>query len=182
MKQPIIHLEKGDSVARVRSLFGSEGGLNLTLYTQFPDDCGVGDHLFALIDGLPVPLFIGSFERYGVAGAHVRFDDLDTQARASELLGLELYIDRHEQEDDAFYLEDLVGFSCLLAEASEQGVKQWQGTVTDFYDSPANPLFGIRIEGRAEEVLVPAADEFFARIDFDNKHITLLVPQGLIDL
>lgn len=182
MKQPLIHLEKGDSVARVRSLFGSEGGLNLTLYARFPDDFGVGDHLFALIDGLPVPLFIGSFERYGVAGAHVQFDDFDTPSRASELLGLELCIDRREQEEDEFYLEDLAGFTCLLAEASEQGVKQWHGTVTDFYDNPANPLFGIRLEGREEEVLVPAADEFFARIDFDNREITLLVPEGLIDL
>ncbi len=182
MKQPIIHLEKGDPVARVRSLFGSDGELNLSLRPNFPDRFGVGDHLFALIDGLPVPLFAGSFEPYGVAGAHVRFDDFDTQARAAELVGLDLYIDRCEQQDDEFCIEDLVGFGCVVAEASEKGVKQWQGHVADFYDNPANPLFGIRIEGREGEVLVPAADEFLARIDFENRNLTLLVPQGLIDL
>lgn len=178
----MIHLEKGDPVARVRSLFGSEGGLNLTLRPCFPDRFDVGDHLFALIDGLPVPLFVGSFERYGVAGAHVRFDDFDTQARASELVGLELYVDRCEQQDDEFYIEDLVGFACVVVEVSEEGVRQWQGVVTDFYDNPANPLLGVRIDGRESEVLVPAADEFLARIDFENRNLTLLVPQGLTDL
>ncbi len=182
MKQPIIHLEKGDPVARVRSLFGSEGGLNLSLRPNFPDRFGVGDHLFALIDGLPVPLFAGSFEPYGTAGAHVQFDDFDTQARATELVGHDLYIDSCEQQDDEFYLEDLVGFGCLVVEASEKGVKQWQGRVADFYDNPGNPLFGISIEGRKGEMLVPAADEFLAQIDFENKNLTLLVPQGLIDL
>ncbi len=182
MKQPIIHLEKGDPVARVRSLFGSEGGLNLSLRPNFPDRFGAGDHLFALIDGLPVPLFAGSFEPYGTAGAHVQFDDFDTQARATELVGMDLYIDSCEQQDDEFYLEDLVGFGCLVVEASEKGVKQWQGRVADFYDNPANPLFGISIEGRKGEMLVPAADEFLARIDFENRNLTLLVPQGLIDL
>lgn len=182
MKQPIIHLEKGDPVARVRSLFGSEGGLNLSLRPHFPDRFDVGDHLFAVIDGLPVPLFAGAFERYGAAGAHVQFDDFDTQARASELVGLELYIDRCVQQDDEFYIEDLVGFGCVVVEASEEGVKQRQGHVADFYDNPANPLFGVRIEGREGEVLVPAADEFLAHIDFENRNLTLLVPQGLIDL
>ncbi len=182
MKQPIIHLEKGDPVARVRSLFGSEGGLNLSLRPNFPEQFDVGDHLFALIDGLPVPLFVGAFEPYGTAGAHVQFDDFDTQARAAELVGMELYVESGEEQDDEFYLEDLVGFGCVVAEASEEGVKQWQGQVADFYDNPANPLFGIRIEGREGEVLVPAADEFLARIDFENKKLTLLVPQGLIDL
>lgn len=55
-----------------------------------------------------------------------------------------------------------------------------QGTLTDYYDSDVNPLFELEIEGR--KVLVPAVEEFIARIDFDRRTIRFVVPEGLLDL
>ena len=54
------------------------------------------------------------------------------------------------------------------------------GTVTDYYDSDANPLFELEIGGR--QVLVPAAEEFIAHIDFEGRRMHLVLPEGLIGL
>ena len=54
------------------------------------------------------------------------------------------------------------------------------GTVTDYYDSDANPLFELEIGGR--QVLVPAVEEFIARIDFEGRTMHLVLPEGLLTL
>ena len=166
-------------VARDRGLFGSDGGMLLALYPAFPHDFAAGEPLFAEIDALPVALFCNTFERRGVTGAFVRFDDIDTERRASEFMGLELSL-RTEQPaaDEEFRMEELIGFE---AEATVAGQRhRYRGVVTDFYDNEANPLFELEIDGRP--VLVPAAEEFFARIDFDARRVKLVLPDGLLTL
>lgn len=164
------------AVARVGRLFGdvNSGGLSLTLYNTLPEDFDpASEPLFVEIDSLPVPLYLDLFERRGVTGANVRFADFDTQRRAEELVGKELFIPEQEEEsDDEFYMEDLIGFS---VEAGEL-----RGTVTDYYDSDMNPLLGIDF-GDGER-LIPAAEEFFLQIDFEAGHIRLSLPEGLLEL
>lgn len=164
------------AVARVGRLFGdvNSGGLSLTLYNTLPEDFDpASEPLFVEIDSLPVPLYLDLFERRGVTGANVRFADFDTQRRAEELVGKELFVPEQEEEsDDEFYMEDLIGFS---VEAGEL-----RGTVTDYYDSDMNPLLGIDF-GEGER-LIPAAEEFFLQIDFEAEHIRLSLPEGLLEL
>ncbi len=164
------------AVARVGRLFGdvNSGGLSLTLYNTLPEDFDPAEEpLFVEIDSLAVPLYLELFERRGVTGANVRFADFDTKRRAEELVGKELFIPTAEEEDDdEFYMEDLIGFT---VEAGEL-----RGSVTDFYDSDMNPLLGIDF-GQGER-LIPAAEEFFLQIDFDVRHIRLSLPEGLLEL
>ncbi len=164
------------AVARVGRLFGdvNSGGLSLTLYNTLPEDFDpASEPLFVEIDSLPVPLYLDLFERRGVTGANVRFADFDTQRRAEELVGKELFVPEQEEEsDDEFYMEDLIGFS---VEAGEL-----RGKVTDYYDSDMNPLLGIDF-GEGER-LIPAAEEFFLQIDFEAEHIRLSLPEGLLEL
>ena len=49
-----------------------------------------------------------------------------------------------------------------------------------YYDSDLNPLFELEIAGR--RVLVPAAEEFIAHIDFEGRTVHLVLPGGLLDL
>ena len=60
------------------------------------------------------------------------------------------------------------------------GAAAFTGSVTDYYDSDANPLFELEIGGRT--VLVPAAEEFIAHIDFGGRTMKLVLPEGLLDL
>ncbi len=162
-------------VARVSKLFGVEGEVVLNLYTTFPDDYSSEEPLFAMIDSLAVPLFCDTFERRGKSSARVRFADIDTDRRISEFLGLELGIRRdqsQDESDDEFYMEDLIGFTVTA--------NGRHGTLSDYYDSDANPLFGITLDD--EEILVPAVEEFIRKIDFDRRHIEMALPEGLVEM
>ena len=71
--------------------------------------------------------------------------------------------------------------SCTEAGADgAKGAAAFTGSVTDYYDSDANPLFELEIGGRT--VLVPAAEEFIAHIDFGGRTMKLVLPEGLLDL
>ncbi len=159
---------------RINRLFGTDGGVMLSLYAAFPEDFDPETvPLLVTVDALEVPLWCERFERRGQTGAVASFADLDTERRASELLGLEFRIEQNEERDDEeFYLEDLIGF---VVNANGR-----QGTLTDYYDSDANPLFELTIENRS--VLVPAVEEFIAHIDFEGRSIKMILPEGLLDL
>ena len=169
-------MENMIAVARVSKLFGQAdtGGLAISLYTTFPEDFDPQeDPLFVEIGSLVVPLYMDSFEKRGVSGANVRFADFDNTRRAEELIGKELFVEECvEEDDDEFYMEDLIGFR---VEAGEL-----RGEITDFYDSEMNPLFGVDF-GQGER-LIPAAEEFIAQIDFDKGIIRMVLPEGLMEL
>ena len=179
---------------RINKLFGTEGGVMLSLYEAFPDDFDPAETpLFVAIDGLDVPLWCERFERRGAAGAVASFADLDTPRRARELLGREFRIDLAQEDGDEFYLEDLIGFAVETetfgagdaaaddAAASPDGAHVCRhGVVSDYYDSELNPLFELEIDGR--RVLVPAVEEFIAHIDFEEHRIPMVLPEGITDL
>ena len=162
-------------VARISRLFGTDGGVLVNLYTTFPEDFDPeNDPLFLEVDNLPVPVWCERFEPHGATGAFILFADLDSEERIREFVGRQLFVNEEngDAEGDEFYMEDLIGFT-VEAEGRT-------GRIADYYDSEANPLFGIDFDGR--EVLVPAAEEFFAGIDFEGKHIKLVLPEGLLEL
>ena len=172
---------------RINKLFGTEGGVMLSLYPAFPEDFTTDTPLRVTIDALEVPLWCERFERRGQSGATATFADFDTERRAQELVGLEFRIEMNgEEDDDEFYLEDLIGFAVVAEEAGASSGRaataagKLCGTVTDYYDSDANPLFELEIGGRT--VLVPAAEEFIAHIDFEGRTMKMVLPEGLIDL
>ena len=161
------------AVGRIGRLFGTEGGVMITLYTSFPDDFQMEEPLFIRVDELAVPLFYSSFERRGQSSAVVQFDDIDTERRAEEwLVGREIFVEEQEQDDDEFYMEDLIGFKA--------SVGRQRGEVIDYYDSEANPLFEIKLG--AKQHLIPAQEEFIAHIDFDKRTIKFVLPEGLLEL
>lgn len=167
------------AVARVAKIFGREGELSLNLFDTFPRDYRTSEPLFVNIDGLAVPLFCEHFSRRGQSGATVLFGDIDTQRRAGELVGHELYRQDNsapetddELDGDEIYLDDLVGFRATLGEGS-------QGTIEEFVDGE-NPLFRLSVDGR--EAWIPAVDAFMAEIDIQDRTVAFELPEGLLDL
>lgn len=169
-------------VGRVARTYGTGGELLITLYETFPQHYSIEEPLFVVIDGLAVPLFCNRFERRGRSGALAVFSGLETERRAAELLGLDLFLeaagsvpgDDGDDEEGRIYLEELVGWRALLAQ--EDALR---GEITGFIDGE-NPLFLISVGGR--EVFVPAVDEFVTRIDEKAREIVFDLPEGLVDL
>ncbi len=159
----------------------------LSLHAGFPDAFDPQTMpLLVTIDGLEVPLWCDRFERRGQTGAVAAFADIDTDRRASELLGLEFRVAEHGEpdDDDEFYMEDLIGFAVEAEEVATDDEPMPRaavaGTLVDYYDSEANPLFELEIDGR--RMLVPAVEEFIAHIDFEGRTIRFVLPAGLLEL
>lgn len=83
-----------------------------------------------------------------------------------------MYLEHEDDENDEFYLEDLIGFRVRIGTL--------KGKITDYYDSEANPLFEVEIGGK--RILVPAVEEFIAGIDFEGRTVKMVLPEGLIEL
>lgn len=172
------------SQGRINKLFGTDGSVMVSLFADFPSDFSWKDTpLFVTIDELEVPLWCEKFERRGVSSAVVEFADFDTERRAEELLGKEFYLkeDGSSEDEDEFYMEDLIGFSIEGVEMDlEGGQHPFQGEVTDYFDSDVNPLFEIEVNER--RILIPAVEDFIAHIDFEQQQMKIVLPEGLMDL
>jgi len=106
--------------------------------------------------------------------AFVKFRDVDTQERASELTGCEVFFPRAlaEAEDEMPILEMLVGFE-LVDAATGQTV----GTIVAIDDQTANVLFELNTGH-----LIPASDELIMSIDTENEQIIMNIPEGLLEI
>lgn len=167
-------------MGRIGKLFGTDGGLTLSLYDAFPDEINIEEPLWVVIDSLAVPLFAENFERRGRSGALVRFADIDTPQRAEELIGHELYM---EPEDDAtdsdeLYLEDLEGYTAVIRE--DGTTPETKGVISSYIDNEFNPLF--TVETPSGEILIPASDDFIEEVDVDARSVTFSLPEGLSEL
>jgi len=77
---------------RISGLYSGNGEMNVATYDDFPVDNDFKGPLFVFIDKLAVPLFIASIRRRSPAAAVIRFEDIDTPARAAMITGPELFI------------------------------------------------------------------------------------------
>ncbi len=169
------------TAGRVGKLFGVKGELMVTLYDVFPRDFNTEEPVFVKIDSHTVPLFFDKFQRRGQKGATVVFADIDTESRASELVGLEFSIRGRnaagsaggDSEGDELYLEDLVSWDAEFDTGQ-------MGRITDFFDSELNPLFEIEIGGETE--LIPAVDDFILEFDEERRKVLFSLPEGLLEL
>ena len=165
---------------RFNKLFGTGGGLRLTLYDAFPEEFDPKTMpLIVEIDGLDVPLWCEEFDYVGAQGASVSFADFDTERRAEELIGREFRMELEEEElpEDEFYMEDLIGFEAELFELGSE--RTLAATLDDYIDNEINPLFVLTVEGK--EVLIPAVDEMIGGIDFEDQTIKFIIPEGLVE-
>ncbi len=166
---------KPEEVYRIGRL-GKAHGVKGEVSLQFDDDifdrvdC---DYLMLDVDGILVPFFIEEYRFRSDTVALVKFEDVDTQQRAAELTGCDVYFPRAlADEDDAPALALLVGFD--LVEANEGRVV---GRIAAIDDTTANTLFELE-DGR----LIPASDDLVDNIDLKQRTITMRLPEGLLDL
>lgn len=193
------------AIAKVSRLFGNSGEMSINLYDTFPEKINLKEPVYAVVDGLPVPLFFERFERKGRRGAVVTFADIDTPDRAAEFMGLELFFaDQDEGAEELGAAADpaeLIGCRAVVvvvdeeegdevggetgetpgrAEGEGEGAGRFEGEITDFYDSDLNPLFEVTIAGR--EILIPATEEFISGFDPESGTMEFTIPEGLADL
>ena len=166
---------KEEEVYRIGRL-GKAHGVKGEVSFQFDDDifdrvdC---DYLVLDVDGILVPFFIEEYRFRSDSVALVKFEDIDTQQRAAELTGCDVYFPRAlAAEDESPSLTMLVGFDIVEANGGTT-----VGRIAAIDDSTANLLFELE-DGR----LIPANDDLIEDIDTQQQKITMSLPEGLLTL
>ena len=167
---------KQEEVYRIGRL-GKAHGIKGEVSLQFDDDVFDrvdAEYLVLDIDGILVPFFMEEYRFRSDTVALVKFCDVDTQQRASELTGCDVYFPRalaDEDEDNVSYAM-LVGFDIIDA-----GTGSKVGTVAAIDDTTVNLLFELE-DGR----LIPASDDLISDIDMKQGEIRMNIPEGLLEL
>lgn len=166
---------KNEEVYKIGRL-GKSHGIKGEISFQFDDDVFDrvdADYLVLEIDGILVPFFMEEYRFRSNSLALVKFCDIDTQERASELTGCDVYFPRDlADEDDTPTLASLVGFDLIEASNNKK-----VGTIASIDDSTANILFELE-DGR----LIPATDDLITDINTKDRTIKMEIPEGLLEL
>ena len=167
---------KREEVFKIGRL-GKSHGVKGEVSFQFDDDIFdrvEAEYLLLEIDGILVPFFMEDYRFRSGYLAYVKFKDVDTQERASELTGCDVFFPRAlaETEDEMPILEMLVGFGVVDASSGKT-----VGTIVDINDQTANVLFELNTGH-----LIPASDELIMNIDTENEEIVMNLPEGLLDI
>ena len=160
-------------IGRLGKTHGVKGEVSL----QFEDDIFDrvdADYLVLDIDGILVPFFLEEYRFRSDSVCLVKFCDVDTQQRASELTGCDVYSPRSvaDEDGDAPSLAMLVGFN--IVDAFDGKVV---GKIAAIEDSTQNVLFELE-----DGTLIPASDELITNIDTNRQQIIMNIPQGLLEI
>ena len=132
------------------------------------------DYLVLMIDGILVPFFMEEYRFRSDTTAIVKFEGIDTQERARELTGCDVWFPRAlaDSDDDTITWAVIVGFDIIDANSGKP-----VGRIASVDDTTLNILFCLE-DGR----LIPASEDLITSIDKGNRTITINIPEGLLDL
>ena len=167
----------GGSVYKI-GVIGKAHGIKGELSIQIDDDIFDrvdAEYLVLKLDGIFVPFFMEEYRFKSDSVALVKFEGVDTQERARELTGVEVYFPRElaEQDEEAeLSYAALVGYT-LIDNSSGNPV----GTIAYVDEQTINIMFELE-DGR----LIPASEELIVDVDQKNRTIILDIPEGILDL
>lgn len=133
------------------------------------------EYLVLELDGIMVPFFMEEYRFKTDETVLVKFEGVDTQERARELTGTEVYFPRalaDEADDGELSYAQLVGYT-LKDNADGIAV----GVIAAVDEQTMNIMFELA-DGR----LLPASEELIVSIDTEEKVITMIIPEGILDL
>ena len=136
------------------------------------------DYLILDVDGILVPFFIEEYRFRSDEIALVKFEDIDTQDKARDLTGDEIYFPRSLSDggDENVSWAEIFGF-----EVVDKDTNNTIGIIKSVDDSTMNTLFEIETtDGR--EVLIPANEDLIHEADMENRRIKMFIPEGLLNL
>ena len=170
----MIKKEEVYKIGRLGKAHGVKGEVTF-LFDDDVFDRIDADYLILDVDSILVPFFMEEYRFRSDTTAIVKFCDVDTQERARELTGCDVYfpLSLVPDEDDApLTYAFLVGFSLIEAKSGKT-----IGTIAAIDDQTVNILFELE-----DGTLIPASDELITDIDKDKRKIMMTLPEGLLEL
>ncbi len=164
-------------IARVLKSNGTEGEILMGFREFGPESFDIKEPVFIEFDGLPVPFFIEEYSLKGKSKALARLTGFKSVMYSVDIVGRDISVEEdalleHEDEDDGFSLDGLIGWK-LLDEANE-----YLGEITGYEDIPGNPC--LYVETASGESMVPLNEDFIISIDDEACVLVMNLPEGLL--
>ena len=183
----MIKAEDVYKIGRIGKTHGVKGEVSF-LFDDDIFDRVDADYIILDIDGILVPFFMEEYRFRNDTVCLVKFCAIDTQQRAQELTGCDVYFPRAlvDEADIPTSLNSLVGFSVVsVPDCNTTGRTAVNsiadsltvGTIASIDDSTENILFELE-DGR----LIPASDDLIETIDTTARTIAMRLPAGILDL
>ena len=173
----MIRQEEVYRIGTIGKAHGVRGELQMTI-TDDAFDRVDADYLVLDIDGILVPFFIDSYRFRSDNAVLIKFADIDTEQRARQLTGTEVYFPRHlsDSDEETITWAEIIGYTLVDAQSG-----QVVGEITDVDDSTINLLFNVKsLDG--DEIMIPAHGHLIESVDKESRQITLTIPEGLLTL
>ena len=169
----MIREEEVYQIGKLGKTHGVKGEISF-LFDDDVFDRVDADYLILKVDGIFVPFFIEEYRFKSDANAIIKFEDIDTQERARELTGCEVYFPRElaDTDEDDISWAAIVGFEIIEAENGNK-----IGRIASVDDTTINILFELE-----NGSLIPASEDLITAIDLQARTITMHLPEGLLDL
>ena len=164
-------------LGKIAKKFSFKGEVLAYLDTDEPELYENMESVFVDINNNLIPFFIETSSLHKNDFLRVKFEDVNTEADAEEILNCPIYLPLKmlpKLTGNKFYFHEVIGFN---VEDKRLGVV---GRIVSINDSTAQPLFEV-LKGETE-ILIPMIDHFLVKIDRENKTVVMDLPEGLIEM
>ncbi len=164
-------------LGKIAKKFSFKGEVLIYLDTDEPKLYEDMESVFVEFNKNLVPFFIENSNLHKCDFLRVKFEDVDTEEDADEIMGCEIYLPLNmlpKLTGNKFYFHEVIGF-----EIEDQRLGVF-GKIVSINDTSAQPLFEV-INGNVE-ILVPMIDQFLIKIDRENKKVIMNLPEGLVEM
>jgi 16S rRNA processing protein RimM len=180
------------AVARLLRPRGNKGELAAELLTDFPERLTKLEQVFlssgkAGAEAQPIAVKSCWLSQNHKGHAVFHFAGINSINEAEALRGRDVLLaieQRVTLPDGKYFVDDLVG--CAIYETADPQSKLGEVISVEFpgEDFPGTPLLVVagRKGPRDRELLIPLAEDICTRIDIANRHIDVVLPEGLREL
>lgn len=162
-------------------VLGKSHGVKGEIQFRFTDDvfdqCD-SDYLILDMEGILVPFFMEEYRFRSDEVALMKFCDIDSEQRAREFTGIEVYFPRaiaEENKEDLSWAQ-IIGFTLL-----DSKTQKVVGEIMSVDETTINLLFDVKTQN-GEEILIPANEELITNVDAEQRNIEVDIPNGLLEL
>ena len=169
----MIRQEEVYKIGKLGKAHGVKGEISFLFDDDVFDRTDAG-YLVLDMDGILVPFFIEEYRFKTDDNALMKFEGIDTQERARELTGCEVYFPREMAEDDNEQLSwaAIVGFELIDANTGKSA-----GSIASVDDTTINILFYLEYG-----TMIPASEDLITNIDTKKQQIFIHLPEGILEL
>jgi len=164
-------------LGKIAKKFSFKGEVLIYLDTDEPYLYENLESVFVELHKNLVPFFILKSGIHKNNFLRVRFEDVNSEEDADEILNCEVYLPLSflpKLEGNKFYYHEIIGFDVLDKRLGNIG------KVKVVNDSNLQPL--LEITNGDKEILVPLIDAFILEVDRKNKIFKMDIPEGLVEI